>query len=254
MSIARTCILALFCAPAPAIPAAAAAEVSVAVAANFSAPLEAIADAFTAATGHHVLVSAGATGVLQAQITQGAPFDVLLAADETTPAKLEQGGLAVRGTARTYAVGRLVLWSARPGFVDERGDVLRAGGFAHLALANPDLAPYGAAARDVLEALGLTDAMAPRLVTGQNAAQAFQFVSSGSAELGFVARSQVWRNGRLTSGSGWLVPAELHRPLRQDAVLLRHGADNPAAQALLRFLAEPAAVAIITAFGYEQEP
>jgi molybdate transport system substrate-binding protein len=237
-----------------AIPRATAGEVSVAVAANFSAPLEAIADAFTAATGHTILVSSGSTGMLYAQITQGAPFAVLLAADDVTPLKLERDGLAVPGTRRTYAVGRLVLWSNQPGFVDERGNVLRGDGFTHLAIASPDLAPYGAAAVQVLAALGLIEAVALRLVTGQNVAQAFQFVDSGSAELGFIARSQVCRDGRLASGSCWLVPANLHRPLRQDAVLLRRGEDNAAARALLAFLADPAAVAIMTSFGYEQEP
>lgn len=254
MSIPRLRILTIASVLGLAVPRATAGEVSVAVAANFSAPLEAIAGAFTAATGHRVLVSSGSTGMLCAQITQGAPFEVLLAADEATPLRLEQDGLAVPGTRRTFAVGRLVLWSARPGFVDGRGEVLRGDGFAHLAIASPDLAPYGAAAVEVLAALGLTGAVAPRLVTGQNIAQAFQFVGSGSAELGFVARSQVWRDGRLTSGSGWLVPAGLHRTLRQDAVLLRRGEGNAAARALLAFLAEPAATAIMTSFGYEQEP
>jgi len=254
MSIPRLRSLTMASLLALAVPRATAGEVSVAVAANFSAPLEAIAAAFTVATGHRVLVSSGSTGMLYAQIRQGAPFELLLAADETTPLNLEQDGLAAPGTRRTFAVGRLVLWSARPGFVDERGDVLRGDGFTHLAIANPDLAPYGAAAVEVLAALGLTETVAPRLVTGQNVAQAFQFVGSGSAELGFISRSQVWRDGQLTSGSGWLVPARLHRPLRQDAVLLRRGESNAAARALLGFLADPAAVAIMTSFGYEQEP
>ncbi len=254
MSFIRTCLLTTASVLGLAASGASAGEVSVAVAANFTAPLEAIAAAFTAATGHRVVVCGGSTGMLYAQITQGAPFDVLLAADAATPARIEEDELAVTGTRRTYAVGRLVLWSARPDFVDERGEVLRGDGFTHLAIANPDLAPYGAAAHETLVALGLAERLAPRLVTGQNVAQTFQFISSGSAELGFVARSQVWRDGRLTSGSGWLVPAGFHSPLRQDAVLLRRGEDNPAAVALLKFLQEPAAVAIIAAFGYEQEP
>lgn len=232
---------------------AVAAEVTIAVAANFSAPMAEIATAFAAATGHRVLISAGSTGVLYAQITQGAPFEVLLSADQDTPALLEQAGLAVPGSRRTYAIGRLILWSARTGFADGGADTLRHGRFAHLAMADPDLAPYGGAARDVLIALALSDALAPRLVIGQNVSQTFQFVASGNAELGFVARSQVWRDGKLSAGSGWLVPQGLHRPLRQDAVLLRSGADNPAAAAFLEYLAEPAAIAIMAAFGYEQE-
>lgn len=228
-------------------------EVQVAVAANFTAPMAAIADAFTAATGHRVLVSSGSTGVLFAQIRQGAPFDILLAADQVSPARLEREGLAVSGTRRTYAVGRLMLWSARPDLVDDRGEVLRTGAFRHLAIADPDLAPYGAAAAEVLTALQLDTALAPRLVIGQNVTQAFQFVATGSAELGFIARAEVWRDGRLTTGSGWLVPAVLHHPLRQDAALLKRAQGNPAAAELLRFLGEPAAIAIMASFGYEQE-
>lgn len=228
--------------------------VQVAVAANFTAPLDAIAQSFAAATGHRVLVSAGSTGVLFAQIVQGAPFDVLLAADQEIPARLEREGLAVPGTRRTYAVGRLVLWSVDPGLVDSHGEVLHTGRFRHLAVADPELAPYGAAAAEVLEALDLGSRLSAKLVIGQNVAQAFGFVAGGSAELGFVARAQVWRDGRLIRGSAWLVPAPLHRPLRQDAALLTRAVDSPAAAAFLRYLADPAAIAIIASYGYEQEP
>ena len=228
--------------------------VQIAVAANFTAPLEVIVPSFTAATGHRVLVSSGSSGVLFAQIVQGAPFDVLLAADQEGPARLEREGLAVPGTRRTYAVGRLVLWSGDPELVDGNGEVLHTVRFRNLSVADPELAPYGAAAAEVLKALGLGSRLSARLVTGQNVAQAFAFVASGSAELGFVARAQVWRDGQLIGGSAWLVPAALHHPLRQDAVLLTRAMGNPAAAAFLRHLAEPAVIAIITSYGYEQEP
>jgi molybdate transport system substrate-binding protein len=229
-------------------------DVPAAVAANFAAPMKAIAAAFTEATGHHVVVSTGATGALAAQIANGAPFEVFLAADDATPARLETDGLAVAGTRRTYAVGRLALWSAKEGFVDATGAVLGTGVFAHLAIANPKLAPYGAAAVASLRELGLLAAIEPRLVQGENIAQAFQFVASGNAELGFVALSQVWRDGRFTSGSGWVVPDELHEPLGQDAVLLAKGAERPAARALLAFLHGGQATAVMRSFGYEPAP
>lgn len=234
--------------------AARADEVPVAVAANFAAPMKAIAAAFTGATGHQAVVSTGATGALAAQIANGAPFEVLLAADAATPAKLEQDGLAVAGTRRTYAVGRLVLWSAKEGYVDTAGAVLKAGGFAHLAIANPKLAPYGAAAVEALGKLGLLAAVESRFVQGQNIGQAFQFVVSGNAELGFVALSQVWLDGKFTSGSGWIVPAGLHAPLLQDAVLLKRGADHAAARALLAFLHDERARAVMQSCGYEPAP
>ena len=234
----------------PAAPAAAD-EVPVAVAANFAAPLKDIAAAFAAATGHQAVISGGATGALAAQVANGAPFEVFLGADTSTVAKLLKDGLAVDGTARTYAVGRLALWSAREGYVDSTGAVLRGDGFAHLAIANPKVAPYGAAALQALDALGLAAAVTPRLVQGENIAQAQQFVASGNAELGFVALSQVWRDGRFTGGSGWIVPAALYAPLRQDAALLARGADQAAARALLDFLSSPRARAIIASYGYE---
>lgn len=233
---------------------AAAAEATVAVAANFAAPLEEIAAAFTAATGHRIVVVAGATGALLAQCAQGAPFAAFLAADRQSCERLEREGLAVAGTRRTYAVGRLALWSADAGLVDSLGVALRRRQYAHLAIANPDLAPYGAAAVAVLDSLGLATEVAPLLVTGQSVAQAYQFVASGAAELGFVALAQVWRNGAFTAGSGWIVPGGLYPPLRQDAVLLRRGADNPAAIALLEFLADPRAIAVMDSYGYRQEP
>lgn len=224
--------------------------VQVAVAANFSGPMQRIAADFERETGHKALVSIGATGKFYAQIKNGAPFEVLLAADEATPARLEAEGAAVAGTRFAYAIGQLVLWSARPGFVDAAGEVLRKGDFRHLAIANPKTAPYGAAAVQTLEALKLNDALAPRFVQGENIAQTQQFVATGNAELGFVALSQVWRDGRIAEGSGWIVPAGMHAPIRQDAVLLVPGRDRPAALALLRYLRGEAARGVIRGFGY----
>jgi len=224
--------------------------VQVAVAANFAAPMARIASGFEAATGHTLKLSSGATGKFYAQIVAGAPFEVLLAADEQTPKRLADAGLALAATRFTYAIGRLVLWSATPGFVDAQGAVLDSGRFRHLAIANPKTAPYGAAAMQVLRARGLAETLAPKRVTGESVAQAFQFVATGNAELGFVALSQVAVPGRPPSGSAWTVPAELHEPIRQDAVLLKAGASNPAAAALLDYLRSDAARAIIRAHGY----
>ena len=225
-------------------------EVQVAVAANFTAPMQKIAAQFEQDTGNKAVLAFGATGQFYAQIRNGAPFEILLAADDTTPLKLEQAGLAVRGTRFTYAVGKLVLWSAKAGYVDAHGEVLRRGSFRHLAIANPKTAPYGAAAVEVLQKLKLTTQLQPRLVQGENISQTQQFVGTGNAELGFVALSQVWRDGKLVSGSGWMVPAGLYSPIRQDAVLLRRGDANPAARALATYLRSDKAKAIIRTFGY----
>jgi len=225
-------------------------EVQVAVAANFAQPLERLAAGFKAATGHTLKASAGATGKFHAQIAAGAPFEVLLAADDETPRKLLAEGRAVPGSAFTYAIGRLVLWSARPGVVDDQGAVLASGRFAHLAIANPKVAPYGAAALEVLRARGLVEAVTPKLVTGESIAQTFQFVATGNAELGFVALSQVAMPGKPAAGSHWLVPPSLYRAIRQDAVLLTAGEKNPAAVALLAYLKSDAARDMIRSFGY----
>ncbi|XQE68424.1 molybdate ABC transporter substrate-binding protein [Pseudomonas sp. P3C3] len=227
-------------------------EVQVAVAANFSAPMQAIARAFGQSSGHRVVAAYGATGQFYAQINHGAPFEVLLAADDSTPAKLENEGAGVPGSRFTYAVGALALWSARPGYVDDAGAVLKSDTFRHLAIANPQTAPYGLAATQVLDQLGLTEAIEPRLVEGQNIAQAYQFVASGNAELGFVALSQVYKDGQITRGSAWQVPAQLHEPIRQDAVLLTKGQDNPAARALLEYLRGEQAATLIRAYGYQR--
>jgi molybdate transport system substrate-binding protein len=230
--------------------AAQAREVSVAVAANFAGPMARIGEGFSAATGHTLKVSVGATGKFHSQIVAGAPFEVLVAADDDTPKRLIAEGHAVAGSSFTYAVGKLVLWSARPGFVDAQGAVLAAGQFAHLAVANPKLAPYGRAGMEVLKARGLTDALASRLVTGESIAQAYQFVATGNAELGFVALSQVAVPGKPVPGSYWLVPPSLYSEIRQDAVLLIPGAKNPAAASLLAYLKSPPALRVIQSFGY----
>jgi molybdate transport system substrate-binding protein len=227
-----------------------AAEVQVAVAANFAAPLAQIAEGFTAATGHTLKVSAGATGKFYQQIAAGAPFEVLIAADGETPARLVKEGLAVAGTPYTYAIGKLALWSAQPGFVDGQGAVLASGRFRHVAVANPKIAPYGRAAMDVLKARGLTEALTPKLVTAETISQAYQFAYSGNAELGFVALSQLLVPGKPAGGSYWLVPPALYGEIRQDAVLLKAGAANPAATALLAWLKTEPARAVIQVFGY----
>ena len=226
------------------------AQVQVAVAANFSSTMQAIAQAFEQESGHQTRIITGATGKFYAQIKNGAPFDILLAADSQTPLLLEQDGWAVPGSRFTYAIGHLVLWSKQPGLVDAQGEVLRSTRFKRLAIADPRLAPYGAAAMQVLERIGLLAQVKDRLVQGETVGQAYQFVASGNAELGFVARSQLVVDANPVAGSAWLVPESLHSPLRQDAVLLKSGQANPAAVALMLFLQSPRALALIRANGY----
>lgn len=228
-------------------------EVRVAVASNFAAPLKALSADFEKSSGHKLRLSAGATGKLYAQIKGGAPFDVFLAADDATPAKLEQEGAAVAGSRFTYATGKLVLWSAQPGLVDARGTVLRSGSFKHLAIASPKLAPYGFAAEQTLSKLGLLQTLTPRLVQGESIGQAYSFVASGNAELGFVAWSQLVEPGRPGTGSSWVVPSDLYRPLHQDAVLLPAGRDKAGANAFLAFLKTPHSKTVLRSFGYETE-
>ncbi|AOE83895.1 molybdate ABC transporter substrate-binding protein [Pseudomonas sp. TCU-HL1] len=230
---------------------ATAAEVQVAVAANFTAPIQAIAKDFEKDTGHKLVAVYGATGQFYTQIKNGAPFEVFLSADDTTPAKLEKEGDAVPGSRFTYAIGTLVLWSAQDGYVDTKGEVLKTGQYKHLSIANPKTAPYGLAATQVLDKLGLASAVKPKLVEGQNITQALQFVSSGNAELGFVALSQVYKDGKITSGSAWIVPADMHEPIKQDALILKKGEANPAAQALVDYLKGPKAAEVIKSYGYQ---
>jgi molybdate transport system substrate-binding protein len=213
--------------------------------------MQKIAAAFEQDTGHKAVLSFGSTGKFYAQIKNGAPFHILLSADDETPARLESEGGAVAGTQFTYATGRLVLWSRQAGLVDDKGDVLRKGAFEHIAVADPRLAPYGAAAVEALSKLGLLQPLQPKFVQGENIAQAYQFVLTGNASLGFVALSQVMADGKLREGSAWVVPASLHRPIQQDAVILSSGKDNPAAAALMAYLKGDKARAIIRASGYE---
>ena len=231
-----------------------AAQASVAVAANFMAPMKRIAQDFERDTGHKLTLAFGATGQFYAQIRHGAPFAVLLSADDETPLKLEKEGLGVPGSRLTYAIGKLVLWSKKPGFVDAQGEVLRQGGFEKIAMANPKLSPYGAAALQVLDHMGLRERTAAKMVQGSNITQTFQFASSENAQLGFIALSQVFENGKLKQGSAWLVPSAMHAPLQQDALLLNPGKDNAAAVAFLKYLQGDQAKAVIRAFGYELQP
>lgn len=228
--------------------AARAETLTVAVAGNFAKAMESLTAEYMKTSGHSVRISVGSTGKLYAQIRNGAPFDAFFAADVARPEKLDAEGIAIAGSRFTYAIGRLVLWSPKADMIDDSGNVLGQAGFAHLAIANPRLAPYGSAARQTLEALGLWEALQPRLVRGENIAQAFHFVLSGHAELGFVALSQIPRadTGAIT-GSQWLVPRALYSPIEQQAVLLT---DSPAARDFMRFLRGAEGRAIIHGFGY----
>jgi molybdate transport system substrate-binding protein len=222
----------------------------VAVAANFLATAKEIAEAFTAKTGIPVEFTSGSTGMLTAQILQGAPYDVIMAADRESVQSLAAAGRIVADSAFTYAYGRLVLWSTRPGYVDENGEILTKGTFRHLAIANPKLAPYGRAAQETIAALGLTEALAPRIVQGASVGQAYEFVASGNAELGFVALSQMGRDRRIERGSAWIVPARFHQPIAQDAAMVS-GTRNPeAAREWLELLRLGPARTILYAWGY----
>ncbi len=223
-----------------------AADTNVAVAANFTEPAREIAALFREKTGHQVVLSFGSTGQFYSQITQGAPFDVLLAADAARPSRLAGDGLAIPESRFTYAIGKLVLWSRTSDFVKGES-TLKVAAFAKLAICTPAAAPYGAAAVEALKALGLYDEIRPKLVEGATITQAYQFVETGNAELGFVALSQL--AGKDT-GSRWLVPQDLYSPIRQDAVLLKTGAANEAARAFIDFLHGPEARAIILKYGY----
>jgi molybdate transport system substrate-binding protein len=230
-------------------------EVTVAVAANFTAPMQKIAQAFEQDTGHKAQLAFGATGKFYAQIKNGAPFAVLLAADDATPARLEQEGLAISGTRLTYATGRLALWSKQPHLVDDQGEVLRSPqmatlGIYKIAIADPKLAPYGAAAMAVINKMGVQANVTPQLVQGESIGQTYQFVNTENAQMGFVALSQISRDGRITQGSAWVVPQSMHSPIKQDAVLLNSGKDNAAAHALLKYLQGDKAQAIIRQYGY----
>jgi molybdate transport system substrate-binding protein len=225
---------------------ASAAEINVAVAANFTEAAKEIAAAFERKTGNKVLLSFGSSGQFYTQITQDAPFQVFLSADQERPEKAVAEGLAVPDSRLTYAVGKLVLWSRDPKVVTGP-DTLKQGAFSKIAIANPTAAPYGAAAIETMKALNVYDALQPKIVQGNNIAQTFQFIDTGNAELGFVALSQVVDR---SEGSRWLVSANLYAPIKQDAVLLKKGAGNEAAKAFLAFLKGPEAAAVEAKFGY----
>ena len=230
----------------PVLPARASAP-GIAVASNFQRPARALARAFEVSSGQRIALSFGSTGRHYAQILHGAPFAAFLAADAKRPRKLEAAGKIVPGSRFTYAIGRLVLFSPRPGYVDAQGAILKNGTFKRLAIANPRLAPYGRAAKETLQKLGLWEALAPRLVRGENIGQTYQFIISGAAELGFAAASQAARPGAPAKGSLWRVPENLHAPIIQQAVLLR---DDKTARAFLAFLRSPRGRAIIASYGY----
>lgn len=226
-------------------------DVPVAVAANFSVPMQMISVLFERDTGHKAVLSFGSTGKFYSQIANGAPFEILLAADDETPAKIEKEGLGVAGSHFTYAIGKLVLWSASPELIDAKGEVLKKGGFKHVAIANPKTAPYGNAAVQALSKMGILDKVQPLFVQGDSISQTYQFIATGAAEMGFVAYSQIIKDGKIGSGSGWFVTPSLYDPIRQDAVLLSKGKDKPAAVALMNYLKTEKAKGIIRSFGYE---
>lgn len=227
---------------------ATAAEIQIAVASNFSRVGEVLASQFEESTGHRAILIAGSTGKHFAQISNGAPFDVLLAADSRYPEELEKRGLAVEGSRVAYALGRLVLWSPSEDSIDGTGKVIEDGDFRHLAMANPELAPYGHAAREVLISLNLWESLQDRTVRGENVGQAFQFVASGNAEIGFVALSQITApGGKTTTGSYWLVPQTLYTPIEQQAVMV---SDSTASRDFMEFIQSVAAKAVIEQYGY----
>ncbi|WP_244946572.1 molybdate ABC transporter substrate-binding protein [Gallaecimonas pentaromativorans] len=224
-----------------------------AVAANFTAPMKQIAQQFEKTSGYKVSLAFGSSGKFFAQIQNGAPYEIFLSADQAKPIAMEKAGLMVPGSRFTYAIGTLALWSPKAGVVKDGGEPLQSGQFNKLSLANPKLAPYGLAATQTLEKMQLTAATRAKWVQGENISQTYQFVASGNADIGFVALSQIMSNGKVTSGSSWLVPSEYYSPIRQDAVLLKAGADDAGAKALLSYLQSDAARAIIHAYGYKTE-
>ena len=225
-------------------------EAVLAVAANFSAPMQQIATLFQKDTGHTIKLSFGATGAIYAQIKNGAPFDVFLSADQSTAQKLGLEGMAVPNSRFTYATGQLALWSKQKDLVDGNGQILKSNSIQRIAVANPKLAPYGAAALETITRLGLLNELQPKLVQGDNISQTYQFVFTQNAPIGFVALSQIYADDAITSGSAWIVPSHLYKPIAQDAILLRKGSDNAAAKALMLYLKGEKALQIIKSYGY----
>jgi molybdate transport system substrate-binding protein len=228
-----------------------AAEIKVAVASNFANVLKEIAVEFQKDTSHQLAITPGATGKFYAQISNGAPFDVFLSADDETSRKLAQEGKAIAASQFTYAIGRLALWSPNPEMVDKNADILKTDKFKFIAIANAKVAPYGRAAVQAMQKLGVLSTIEPRVVQGESITQTHQFVTTGNAQLGFVALSQVWENNRIKSGSGWIIPEEMHEQLRQDIVLLNPGKDSSAATALVNYLKSDKAKKIIERYGYK---
>ena len=234
-------------------PSSRAEELTIAVASNFAAPMNEITQAFEAETDHEVRLAFGSSGKLYAQIRHGAPFDAFFSADQDKISRLMEHNLVVASSRMTYAEGRLVLWSANDRLVDSEGEILASGRFSRLAIANPKLAPYGAAALEVLAGLGLEESTKSKRVMGENISQTYQYVASGNAQLGLIALSQVYRDGRLISGSGWIVPEKLYRPIRQDAAILSRssiGRKRRAIDTFWHFFQGPKADAIIQSYGY----
>jgi molybdate transport system substrate-binding protein len=229
-------------------------KIFVAAASNFTAPMKALAERFEQTHAQYKpVLSFGSSGKFFAQIQNGAPFQLFLSADQAKPEALENAGMTLPGTRFTYAIGALALWSAKAGFVDEHYTRLKTGDYHKLALANPKLAPYGLAAVEVLEVLNLKQTTQGKWVMGENIAQTYQFIASENADLGFVALSQIMENGQIKHGSGWIIPEQYYRPIRQDAVLLKTAADNAGALALFDFLKTAEARSIIHQFGYQTE-
>ena len=228
-----------------------AAEISVAVAANFSSVLKDIAVEFQKDTGHQLAITPGATGKFYAQISNGAPFDVFLSADDETPRKLAQEGKAIAASQFTYAIGRLALWSPSPDLVDKSADILKTDKFKYIAIANAKVAPYGQAAVQTMQKLGVLTKIEPRIVQGESIAQTYQFVSTGNAQLGFVAVSQIVENGKIKTGSAWIVPEEMHEQLKQDAVVLQSCKHMTACQALMDYLKSEKVKKMMASYGYK---
>lgn len=225
-------------------------EITVAVAANFSKPLEDIAKNYQQDTGNTIKISSASTGKLYTQIANGAPFDVMLSADTKTPSKLVTEHYALAGSQFTYAQGRLALWAAKSGVVDQDGAVLKAGSAQHVALCNPKLAPYGQAAIETMTSMQVLPALKSKLVQGENITQAYQFVASGNADIGFVALSQIYKDGKVTSGSAWIVPAHYYKPILQDAVVLTASKDKKSAAEFLAYLKGAKTKALMQRYGY----
>ena len=229
-----------------------AADIFVAVASNFSAPMQKIGPLYEKESGNKVIMSLGSTGGFYAQIKNGAPYQILLSADVETPNKLALEGFAIKETQFTYATGRLALWSAKENDVDAAGNILKSQPFEKLAMANPKLAPYGLAAIETLKTLNLLSGLEGKIVQGDSIAQAYQFVVTQNAQLGFVALSQVFLDGKISHGSAWIVPSHLHSPIHQDAILMKTAKDNEAEKSLMNFMKSARAKSIIASFGYDR--